>query len=269
MKFGFRTAGFKGWDIKAILLKLSELGYDGVELCLEHPELSLKKLNHKTIHGLKEYLTKLGLEAASVSYHGDIDPLPIKLANTFEAIKIAGLFSPRLLIFNCEKVIPGEKKKQFKDLINRINRLLKVAKDQDITLAIEPEPGLIISDVNDVSLLLEEISSPYLAVNLDIGHSYITDENVTETIQILKDRIAHVHLEDIKDKIHKHLLPAEGDINFEELFSTFQKINYKGYFVVDLFDAKYDPAIVAEKSLRKLKEFSDIGGKNDAKAYPG
>jgi len=37
MKFGFRTAGFSSWSIELTLLKLSELGYNGVELCLEHP----------------------------------------------------------------------------------------------------------------------------------------------------------------------------------------------------------------------------------------
>lgn len=256
MKFGFRTAGFNSWNIKLALLKLSQLGYNGVELCLEHPQLNLKNLNDKTIRSLKDYLDKLGLEVASVSYHGDIDPLPMKIANTIKAIKIAGFFPPKLLIFNCEKVIPNRKQKQFKELVNRINKLLKVAKDYAVTLAIEPEPGLIISNTNEALLLLKEINSPYLAVNLDIGHSYISDESIVKAIRSLKDHIAHVHLEDIKNKIHKHLMPGEGEIDFKEVFSAFQEISYKGYFVVDLFNIKKDPLILADKSLEKLREIS-------------
>jgi len=256
MKFGFRTAGFSSWSIELTLLKLSELGYNGVELCLEHPQLNFKNLKNKAIRSLKDYLDKVGLEVASVSYHGDIDPLPMKITNTIKAIKIASLFPSRLLIFNCEKVIPDRKQEQLKELVYRINNLLEVAKDYEVTLAIEPEPGLIISNTNEALLLLEEINSPYLAVNLDIGHSYISDKSIVKAIKNLKNRIAHVHLEDIKDKIHKHLVPGEGEINFKEVFAAFQEINYKGYFVVDLFNINEDPLILADRSLKKLREIS-------------
>jgi len=180
----------------------------------------------------------------------------MKITNTIKAIKIASLFPSRLLIFNCEKVIPDRKQEQLKELVYRINNLLEVAKDYEVTLAIEPEPGLIISNTNEALLLLEEINSPYLAVNLDIGHSYISDKSIVKAIKNLKNRIAHVHLEDIKDKIHKHLVPGEGEINFKEVFAAFQEINYKGYFVVDLFNINEDPLILADRSLKKLREIS-------------
>ena len=258
MKFGFRTTGFRNWDIKSALLKISEIGYSCVELCLEDPELNLKILDDRKIKKLKEYLTEAELEVAAISFHGGPIPVPIRVANTFGAIRIAAIFPPKLLIINTEKVLPSKRKEQYEVLVDRVNLLVKVAKDYGVTIAIEPEPDLIISNTKEALFLLEEIRSSHLTINLDIGHSYITGENLMESIKNLKNHLSCVHLDDMKGKKHEHLIPGDGEIDFRKVFNALQDIHYNGYLVVDLFHIQESPVSFADKSLKRLKEFQKI-----------
>ncbi len=258
MKFGFRTTGFNKWDIKSALLKISELGYSGVELCLGDPELNLKILDDRKIKKLKEYLTEAELEVTAVSCHGGTIPVPIRVANTFGAIRIAANFSSKLLITNTEKVLPGKREEQYEVLVDRVNLLVKVAKDYGVTIAIEPEPDLIISNTREALFLLEEIGSSYLTINFDIGHSYITGENIVDSIKNIKNYLSGIHLDDMKGKKHEHLIPGDGEIDFRKVFNVLQDIHYNGYLVVDLFNIQENPVSFADKSLKKLKEFLKI-----------
>ena len=38
-RIGFRTAGYRNVPIEEAVRAIAEIGYDGVELCLEHPDL--------------------------------------------------------------------------------------------------------------------------------------------------------------------------------------------------------------------------------------
>lgn len=256
MLLGFRTAGFGDREIQEALGTIHDAGYECVELCLEHRSLRPETLKDDDALRIRDLLGEMGLAAASVSYHGDNDPLDLKVRNTFRAIEIASLFPPRILVMNCEKASRElTREEQFKTVIRRLEELCHRAADKGVTLALEPEPGLVINDSQDMLRIIEEVDSDALRVNLDIGHAYITDRSLADSIRSLGPYLVHLHIEDIKDKEHKHLVPGEGDINFVEAFTALKEARYDGPCVVDLFRIQDDPAGFAKRSLEALRKF--------------
>ncbi len=254
MKFGFRTGGFINWNIENILEKLSEIGYKGAELCLEAHDMRPENFTIKKAEKLRGFIGNLNIEIASVSYHADAEPSEQRRINTFKSVDIANWLGADVLIINSERLIENERQKQWDELVFRLKELTDYAQKLNVKIAVEPEPLLIISDTDDMIRMMNEINSPNLKVNLDIGHAYITDPDLAESINKLGKAIVHTHIEDIKDKVHNHLLPGLGDIDFKSIRTAFEKIGYDGYYVIDLFRLGDDPLGIAKLSLKAIEE---------------
>lgn len=253
MKFGFRTGGFTGWKVESILEELKKIGFDGAELCLEPVDMRPENFTQKRAKELKNLIDQIGIEIASVSYHADFEPMEQRVTNTFKAVEITDWLSADILIINSERVEQGKKDVQWDNLRDRLKRLTDYARNYGVYIAIEPEPLQIIDNTDDIIKMSKEVESPHLKVNLDIGHAYITDQSLTESIRLLGSLIVHIHVEDIKDKIHNHLEIGQGDINFAEMHSALMEIGYKGFYVADLFRLGDDPIGVAKRTLSALQ----------------
>lgn len=254
MKFGFRTGGFRNWKIEDILRELRKIGFDGAELCLESADMRPENFTKAQADQLKQFMNNIGLEIASVSYHADVESTDQRRLNTFKAVEITNWLGADVLIINGERIKEGEKEKQWDNFAKRLKDLTASAKKHGVYIAIEPEPLLLVSDSAEMLEMIKIVGSPNLKVNLDIGHAYITDPNLVDSIKKLGKSIVHTHIEDIKDKVHNHLELGEGDIDFAAMHRAFQEIGYNGYYVVDLFRLGDDPAGVATRTLKALRE---------------
>jgi sugar phosphate isomerase/epimerase len=253
MKLAFRTGGFGSWKMDRILEELRGIGYSGVELCLEHSEHRPEKMNADLIQRTRQQLDRLGLGIASASYHADGEDMATRLPNTFRAIDIAADLGTDILVVNAERAKPETKKPQFEQVVERFKKLCEQAEKRRVTLAVEPEPGLIINDTPDMLELMRRVGSKRLAVNLDVGHAVCVGESLPATIRTLGKAIVHTHLEDIAARVHKHLLPGDGDINFAAMFQAFDEIGYNGYYTVDLFAISDNPSGWARSALERLR----------------
>ena len=66
--------------------------------------------------------------------------------------------------------------------------------------------------------------------------------------------IAHVHLEDIgKNRVHQHLTPGKGVIDFEQIFDALESIPYGGRVTVELYPYETTAAGVAKRAWDYLK----------------
>jgi len=225
-----------------------------VELCLEHPDMIPQKMNDEVINRIRCYTEEIGLKIASLSYHGDNDSLDEKILNTYKAIDIAHKMGVSVLIINCEKK-NREKAAQYDNLVRRIKDFTSYAEEKNVTLAVEPEPLLVVETAEEALRLIDDVASPNLKVNLDVGHTYITDPDLSEAILKLKDVVVHVHIEDIKGKVHKHLYPLDGDIDYRSVFNALERIGYSGYYVVDLAGIQDAPDVHARICLERLQKF--------------
>jgi len=237
---------------------MARIGYDAVEICLEGSQVLTTGPGPEMLSNVRTWLNDTGLQIASVSYHGDADPLKHRIENTFTAIEIARQLPASIVVMNSERKIPGQEEKQFSDLISRCQDFAAAAEQAGVFLALEPEPGTVIHGTAEMLRLLEAVNSPRLKVNLDIGHAYITDPDLATSIRQLGDAIVHTHIEDIADKVHKHLLPGTGEMDLPKVMRTFLETGYDGYFVFDLFGLGTRYEQYARQAYEYMQDIRDL-----------
>ncbi|MCZ7599274.1 MAG: sugar phosphate isomerase/epimerase [Gammaproteobacteria bacterium] len=95
--------------------------------------------------------------------------------------------------------------------------LADLCAEQGCRLAVEPQPGLVIRSAEDLVKMLRQCNHPNLAANLDLAHAACTADDLSWAIYRLGQRLVHVHVADVLNREHQHLLPGEGDVDFDEV----------------------------------------------------
>lgn len=250
-QFGFRTGSLGQATTEQAAAELARLGYDCLELCLEAADVRPEDMTEARAHAMRQRLDETGIGLASLSYHGDREPLAQRAANQARAIQVAKWMGTDILILNGER--STDPARQWAEHVDRLARLCELAEPAGVTLAIEPEPLLVIGSSQDALAMIEAVGSPALKINLDVGHAQITDEDVAAMIRQLGPAIAHLHLEDIAGRIHRHLPFGAGDMDFGAIGQALDEIGYAGPYVVDLFGQDIDPIQVATDALAAMR----------------
>src|SRR5207245_5939185 len=83
---------------------------------------------------------------------------------------------------------------------------------------------------------MKNINSEYVRLNFDIGHFFCVGEDPAQLVYELLDYTEHFHLADIADsRVHEHLIPGQGAIDFAAVFSAMNEIGYDGFVTVELY----------------------------------
>jgi len=253
-RIGFRTAGYRMLPIEEALGSIASVGYDGVEICLEHPDCVPERLPLERCRRLAAVAGDLGLEIASVSYHGDSDALPVRWERALWAVELTAQLGADVLVVNSPRPgpeAPSDLDGQFRE---QLAAQLAAAESVGVVLALEPEPGLLVADCSDMLDLIRWAGSPRLKVNLDVGHAFLTEDDLVESINQLAGEIVHAHFEDMPAGEHRHLVPGDGDMDLPEVISALRSVGYRGYLTVDLFDIADAPEQAARAALARMKE---------------
>ena len=109
-------------------------------------------------------------------------------------------------------------------------------------LLIEPEPGLLLETTDEYLEVAERVDAPSIGLNFDIGHAFCVKEDLPAAIAKLAPQIRHYHVEDINaERVHHHLVPGTGAINFVEVFDAIKTTGYGGWVTVELYPFGDDP----------------------------
>jgi sugar phosphate isomerase/epimerase len=131
-------------------------------------------------------------------------------------------------------------------------RLLAVAEEAKVYLAVEAVWGMLARDYYTLMELFRQVRSPYLAVNMDPSHFALYRNDVAWSVRQLADRIVHVHLKDVIGLDTRQpgdfLFPllGEGVIDWAGFFGALDEIGYTGYCSVEFESFTY-----YERVLRK------------------
>jgi sugar phosphate isomerase/epimerase len=136
-----------------------------------------------------------------------------------------------------------------------LDEVIPDARRLGVKILVEPEPGLLIENANQFDRFLRKVNNSMIGLNCDIGHFYCVGEEPSEVITRFANVIGHIHIEDIKGRIHNHKICGQGDINFSSIFDALHKIKYNGFISVELYPYQDNPMEAGHKSLEFLKNF--------------
>ena len=133
-----------------------------------------------------------------------------------------------------------------------------IKRPKSVKVAIEPEPEHVIRSTRQLHKLCHAFPGEVFA-NFDVGHSFVAGEDPAESIRELAPHLSNIHLEDIKDRVHKHLLFGEGDVDFRAVFVALRHIGYTGDITPDLYPFEDEAAETLRASAEFLAGFGYYG----------
>ena len=250
MKLLGRTQPLAKYPIRQCLQVIRSLGFDGVEICLENPDLAPSRLTPSLAQEVRDAVASLALSPHSVSWHKDYVYDDGAFDLTRQAIELVPAFGTRIFVFAGPGRRTGDQE-EWSQVVRRTRELVAVAESSGVVLAEEFEPGFVVGSTADLLRLFEAIPSPHLAANLDLGHAFLCDPDPLEAIRRLGSRIVHCHIENMRTGVHDHLLPQEGDMDLGAYLQALAQAGFTGGLALDLY--KHDYEAVAPAAIRCLR----------------
>ncbi len=154
----------------------------------------------------------------------------------------------------------------WKNLVETLKELGEYAGDMRIAVEAkskDPRQKEYVSNTGKVMMLLNDVGRDNVGAALDIGHSFMAQENIAESCAILDShkKLFQIHLnENYKDADPDMLF---GSINFWEILEFYYYLNktdYKGWQAIDIIaprDDRVKSLSVGVKLVHMYKGFAD------------
>jgi sugar phosphate isomerase/epimerase len=270
MRLGFSSNAFKKFSLEQCITLISQIGYSAVEILCDVPHAYPTK--EQDVVGIRALLSSYNLEISNLNaftlyairdtYHPSwieeaSEMRQIRLEHTINCIELASKLG-------CKNISTEAGGPFFKETNNQavlmrrftkeINAISRFAEQHGVKVLIEPEPGLLLETSRDFLSFIKNIKSDSIRLNFDIAHFYCAREDPTEMVYRLSDFIEHFHLSDItSNRIHNHLIPGQGSINFKSVLKAISELGYKGFVTVELYPYQNNPVYAATKSYNFLQ----------------
>ncbi len=141
----------------------------------------------------------------------------------------------------------------FDRLTEGLRPVIDHAARRGVVLGFEPEPGMFIDTMTRYEQLLTRVDAPHFRLTLDIGHLHCQGEvPIADHIRRWQSRLVNVHLEDMRAGVHEHLMFGEGEIDFAPVIAALAEINYTGGVYVELSRHSHMATDVARRSIEFL-----------------
>ena len=268
MKLSYNSNGYVKYSIEKTIESLGRLGYEGIEIARTHPVHELSKQKRKK---LLEMIKSHGLQVSAVQ--GGTPCLDVEFAKARIDLAV-DLECPIVNLGPGLDVVEEKKRgKYWKEVVEGFKKLATYAKNKGITVVMEAEPPTnvvsgrvgrvhprLIATLADMKRMLADVRAENFAILLDIGHMYCVKENVLNVIEQLSEKIVHVHIEDIVDRIHCHFIPGTGMVDFEGTVKTLDKVGYKGFLSVELEAHMEEPEKAALETIQYFDSLLDKTG---------
>ena len=246
LKTGIRSNGYFGLEDYAIgLKKMKTHGYDCVDFQgLMSPASELYQMQEKDFIAycvdLKKAANEAGIELWQVHSLWPCDDRTKQgreQSTLFheKAVRAAGIMGAKYLVIH--PVLPygfdsePSQEEAHELTIERLLRLLPVAKSEGVTVCLENMPmpqGHSFSSVQEVKDIVDFIHDDRVKICFDTGHCNVTGENHYEIIKLLGQDLVCLHIHDDIWRQDRHLMPFQGEINWAGVTSALKEISYNG-----------------------------------------
>jgi sugar phosphate isomerase/epimerase len=274
MRLAFSSNAYLHFSIEETIRRIAEAGYTGIEILADVPHAWPALLLESHKQSIREHLARHRLGIANVNafmmnavgdprqpywHPGWTDPDPhyraIRREHTKRALQLArDLGAPCITTEPGGLLTPDQTWKVGVQLFyEEIMPCVEVAERVGVHLLIEPEPQLLIETFEQYLEFVERIQSPAIGLNFDIGHAFCVGQDPERWIERMAPHTRHYHLEDIAaTRVHKHLIPGQGAIDFEATLSAIQRTGYDGWITVELYPYIDSPDAAARAARDQL-----------------
>lgn len=277
MRLAFSTNAYLKFSFAEAVRRLAAIGYAGVEIMadvphawpaflLEEQKEAIRRAlaeNRLAISNINAFMMHAVGDARQLYWHPSwIEPdrhyRQVRVDHTLRSLTLARELGARCITTEPGGPVPKEQRwsEALALFVETLKPVAEHAEREGVLLLIEPEPGLLIENAEQFSQLMDRVRSPAVALNFDIGHFFCVGDDPAATVRRLAPFIRHFHLEDIAaTRVHHHLIPGEGAIDFASTFAATREIGYDGWITIELYPYVDDPDAAARAALAAVRPF--------------
>lgn len=279
MKLAFSSNAFRAHSLEDTIAALAGIGYEGLEIMADRPHAWPPDLTPERISAIRSALGRHRMQVSNVNafmmcayrdpatgragtfqWPSWIDPDPAvreaRIRHTIAAVDLAAALGARTVSTQPGGPPTGEdREEECRRFAEGLGRAAERGRRQGVLVCVEPEPGLLIQrGAEYVDFVSRTATFEGVGLNFDIGHFFCVGEDPSELLRTVGRHVAHVHLEDIgADRVHFHLPPGEGVLNFRAVFAALKEIGYQGWVTVELYPFQENPAEVARRAFEAIR----------------
>lgn len=267
MRLGYNTNGMAHHELFDAITLLAEIGYQSVAITIDHGTLSPDDRNlPKILERLRRLLTQLGMRSViETGARFLLDPAqkheptlisadPAGRARRVEFYRHAIRYAAELES-ECVSLWSGvlrdeaPRDEAMGRLVAGLEEVLECAADHGVVIGFEPEPGMLIDSMERYEELVRLVNAANLRLTLDVGHLQCQGEvPIADHVRHWSSRLVNVHLEDIRGRVHEHLMFGEGEIDFPPVLAALAEVGYQGGIHVELSRHSHDAPNAARRA---------------------
>ena len=269
LRWAYNTNGFANHRLPDVLAVLADLGYTGVALTLDHhhldpfaPDVGLR------VAAVRRQLSAAGLAVVvETGARYLLDPwrkhFPSlvskdngpRLRLLRRAVDIAADLGAEAVSFWSGVDCDGDLPAAWRRLVDGVREISAYAADRGVRLGLEPEPGMVVQDLDGFAAVRREAGEPEaLGLTLDIGHCRcVESRTVVDCVRWAAPLLVNVQIDDMVRGVHEHLEFGSGEIDFPPVLSALAECGYLGLVAVELPRHSHAAPQTARNSLAFLR----------------
>ena len=160
----------------------------------------------------------------------------------------------RLVIHPCMPygwAIDEDKNLAFEQTAETIERLLPTAKAENIIICLENMPfgnkAHSFTNIVETKKLIQTFACENVKACFDTGHSHVTKESPYDCVKMLGRDLECLHVHDAKRGHDVHMLPLQGEVDWEGFLRGLNEIGYQGCFNLETGISWKIPEPIREK----------------------
>lgn len=270
MNLAFSANAYLAFTIEDTLRRIAAAGYSGVEILADVPHAWPAGLLEEQKETIRQALAEHNLTVSNVNafmmnaiadarqpyWHPSwIDPDPhyraIRRDHTIRSLHLAkDLGAPHITTEPGGPLFVAQSRETAAEIFyEELMPCVDVAAEIGVDLLIEPEPQLFIERFDQYLEFVAGIDSDAVGLNFDIGHAFCVGEDPQDWVERMHEHTVHYHFEDIAEsRIHKHLIPGHGAIDFQATIEAIRATGYDGWLTVELYPYGDDPDSAAREA---------------------
>ena len=233
IQLSYSTFGLTNLDFLDAIDAVDRAGYDGIEISFHRDQFNPFNVDDAYLDAVKQRLDARRVKACCVATashffdpHRPHEPSLMALEKAARmrridlvkrGIHVARKLGVNLVTFGSGFIRDDHVAHPEVDpsalLVDSIHECLReIRDDEDITLLIEPEPGMHIETLEQGLALLDAVNSPKFKLHIDICHAYCSERNYIDALRAAAPQARYLHISDAQEGYNLKIVQDRDDL---------------------------------------------------------
>jgi sugar phosphate isomerase/epimerase len=296
IKLSYSTFGLTDLDFLDSIGEVDKAGYPGIELAFHRDQFNPFEITDEYISAIKKRLETVAVKPACVATAShfftpsrphepslmspDLAGRKRRIDLVRRGIDLARELDIPLVSFGSgfirDEHVTNPSVNPHELLVDSIHQCLKLVRDdEDITLLIEPEPGMFIETTEQGLSLIREVNSPKFQLHVDMCHMYCSDKDYISALAQAAPYARFLHVSDAQQGYNLKIVKMAENLNLDLGFANYLIYfpEFADYLLVDANNPVYfhdeKPSKEQEKRIANILDSVNIKRKPDYVDYNG